>query len=156
MFIATCVFIIIVLCSFVFFFFLFFFLMIRRPPRSTRTDTLFPYTTLFRSLSKPTELAPGEAEAFREHYATQFGHSLDGLDWWLDQSPEVLKRYRLYCSLTLRVKPAITGNGTLAFYALQGYVTGVRYVLRSEEHTSDLQSLLRISYAVFCLNTTNN
>src|SRR3546814_12510602 len=66
--------------------------MIRRPPRSTRTDTLFPYTTLCRS---------------------------------------VLKRYRLYCSLTLRVKPAITGNGTLAFYALQGYVTGVRYVLHS-------------------------
>src|SRR3546814_18276867 len=61
-------------------------------------------------LSKPTELAPGEAEAFREHYATQFGHSLDGLDWWLDQHPEVLKRYRLYCSLKLRVKPAITGN----------------------------------------------
>src|SRR3546814_7706638 len=54
-------------------------------------------------LSKPTELAPGEAEAFREHYATQFGHSLDGLDW------------------------------------------------RSEEHTSELQSLMRISYAVFCL-----
>lgn len=82
-------------------------------------------------LSKPTELAPGEAEAFRQHYATQFGHSLDGLDWWLDQNAEVLKRYRLYCSLTLRVKPAITGNGTLAFYALQGYVTGVRYVLHS-------------------------
>src|SRR3546814_20268104 len=36
-------------------------------------------------LSKPTELAPGEAEAFREHYATQFGHSLAGLDWWLAQ-----------------------------------------------------------------------
>src|SRR3546814_8911592 len=48
-----------------------------------------------------------------------------------DLNPEVLKRYRLYCSLTLRVKPAITGNGTLAFYALQGYVTGVRYVLHS-------------------------
>ena len=82
-------------------------------------------------LSKPTELAPGEAEAFRQHYATQFGHSLDGLDWWLDTNPEVLKRYRLYCSLTLRVEPAITGNGTLTFYALMGYVTGVRYVLHS-------------------------
>ena len=82
-------------------------------------------------LSKPTELTPEEAEAFRHHYATQFGHSLDGLDWWLDQNPEVLKRYRLYCSLTLRVEPAITGNGTLTFYALMGYVTGVRYVLHS-------------------------
>ena len=82
-------------------------------------------------LSKPTELAPGEAEAFKHHYATQFGHSLDGLDWWLDKNPEVLKRYRLYSSLTLRVVPAMTGNGTLTFYALMGYVTGVRYVLHS-------------------------
>ena len=82
-------------------------------------------------LSRPTELAPGEAEAFKHHYATQFGHSLDGLDWWLDKNPEVLKRYRLYSSLTLRVEPAITGNGTLTFYALMGYVTGVRYVLHS-------------------------
>ncbi len=82
-------------------------------------------------LSTPTEITPEEIEAFKGHYATQFGHSLDGLDWWLDQSPEVLKRYRLYCSLTLRVKPAITGNGTLAFYALMGYLTGVRYVLHS-------------------------
>lgn len=82
-------------------------------------------------LSRPTELTPEEAEAFRAHYATQFGHSLDGLDWWLDRNPEVLKRYRLYCSLTLRVEPAITGNGTLTFYALMGYLTGVRYVLHS-------------------------
>ena len=82
-------------------------------------------------LSKPTELTRDEAEAFKHHYATQFGHSLDGLDWWLDQNPEVLKRYRLYSSLTLRVEPAITGNGTLTFYALMGYVTGVRYVLHS-------------------------
>lgn len=82
-------------------------------------------------LSTPTEITQEEKDAFREHYSTQFGHSLDGLDWWLDQDAEVLKRYRLYCSLTLRVKPAITGNGTLAFYALQGYLTGVRYVLHS-------------------------
>ena len=56
----------------------------------------------------------------QDHYATQFGHSLDGLDWWLDQNPEVLKRYRLYSSLTLRVEPAMTGNGTLTFYMLRG------------------------------------
>ena len=82
-------------------------------------------------LSKPAELTAEEVEAFKSHYAAQFGHSLDGLNWWLDQSPEVLKRYRLYCSLTLRVKPAITGNGTLTFYALMGHVVGVRYVLHS-------------------------
>ena len=82
-------------------------------------------------LSKPTELTAEEANAFKEHYAAQFGHSLDGLDWWLDKSPEVLKRYRLYSSLTLRVDPALTGNGTLTFYALMGHVVGVRYVLHS-------------------------
>ena len=82
-------------------------------------------------LSKPTEITPEEIEAFKGHYGAQFGHSLDGLDWWLDRNPEVLKRYRLYCSLTLRVQPAITGNGTLTFYAIRGYVTGVRYVLHS-------------------------
>lgn len=43
----------------------------------------------------------------------------------------MLKRYRLYCSLTLRVEPAQTGNGTLTFYALMGHVVGVRYILHS-------------------------
>ncbi|MEX1148037.1 MAG: hypothetical protein WEB93_06640, partial [Sphingomonadales bacterium] len=65
------------------------------------------------------------------HYAAQFGSALEGLDWWLDKSPEVLKRYRLYCSLTLRVEPRVMGNGTLAFYALNGYETGVRYFILS-------------------------
>ncbi|WP_313807480.1 hypothetical protein [Sphingobium sp.] len=82
-------------------------------------------------LSTPCAITEQEKNAFRGHYATQFGHSLDGLDWWLDRNPEVLKRYRLYCSLTLRVVPALTGNGTLTFYALNGHVTGVRYVLHS-------------------------
>jgi hypothetical protein len=82
-------------------------------------------------LSTPTELTEEEAEAFRAHYATQFGHSLDGLNWWLDANPEVLKRYRLYCSISLPLKPAMTGNGTLTFYALMGHVVGVRYVLHS-------------------------
>ena len=82
-------------------------------------------------LSTPTELTAEEADAFRAHYATQFGHSLDGLNWWLDANPEVLKRYRLYCSLSLPLTPAMTGNGTLTFYALRGYVGGVRYVLHS-------------------------
>src|SRR3546814_17428914 len=76
---------------------LFFFLMIRRPPRSTRTDTLFPYTTLFRSLD--------DAIPFQQ---------------------------QLGCRLDMR-------HGRNA------------EPTRSEEHTSELQSLMRISYAVFCL-----
>lgn len=82
-------------------------------------------------LSKPTEITPQEVAAFKGHYAAQFGSALEGLDWWIDANPEVLKRYRLYCSLTLRVEPAVTGGGTLAFYMLNGYERGVRYVIQS-------------------------
>src|SRR3546814_3042147 len=82
--------------------------MIRRPPRSTRTDTLFPYTTLFRSEWQPRQLTSAPASidtvaAFRP---------------WRDFRPSVARG-------------------------------------RSEEHTSELQSLMRISYAVFCLKKKN-
>src|SRR3546814_4522742 len=76
----------------------FFFLMIRRPPRSTRTDTLFPYPTLFRSHD-------------RRHHPAPLRHL------------------------------AVFREGP----------RGLRHQGRSEEHTSELQSLMRISYAVFCL-----
>src|SRR3546814_2091758 len=92
--------------------------MIRRPPRSTRTDTLFPYTTLFRSLDttittskcsrytfRPFDFAPSQAVAIAPHLVNKVG-----------------KKWHI---------------------AYADY--------RSEEHTSELQSLMRISYAVFCL-----
>src|SRR3546814_4916423 len=81
---------------------LLFFLMIRRPPRSTRTDTLFPYTTLFRSPSRKTR--------------------------------KFSKRF---------IRTSARGD------------SGGRF-MRSEEHTSELQSLMRISYAVFCLKKKTN
>src|SRR3546814_5434452 len=81
-----------------------FFLMIRRPPRSTRTDTLFPYTTLFRS----------DVHSFSEM---------------------VVKA----CGIALEQELAATGQRLVVTAG------------RSEEHTSELQSLMRISYAVFCL-----
>src|SRR3546814_6365166 len=93
----------------------FFFLRIRRPPRATRTDTLFPYTTLFRSAS-PFRVAG----ARRLRLANQ-GEIADGN----------------------HARPA----GELARVA----VAVGEGVERSEEHTSELQSLMRISYAVFCL-----
>src|SRR3546814_5501847 len=89
----------------------FFFLMIRRPPRSTRTDTLFPYTTLFRSHS----------------WLTNHSHRI-----------AILSGYARY-------RPAPWGSR-----AKPCRLSGMR-VGRSEEHTSELQSLMRISYAVFCL-----
>src|SRR3546814_7929073 len=90
----------------------FFFLMIRRPPRSTRTDTLFPYTTLFRS-----EPASGRA-----------GPPAGTRSAWRGLRP-----------LPAASRAAARTGGQ-----------------RSEEHTSELQSLMRISYAVFCLKKKNN
>src|SRR3546814_14181841 len=96
---------------------LLFFLMIRRPPRSTRTDTLFPYTTLFRS--KALEWAiEGLVAQFIDHYGQEIRLSR------IDFPCEIQRR------LLLRM-------------------------IRSEEHTSELQSLMRISYAVFCLKKKN-
>src|SRR3546814_5811787 len=97
-----------------FVFCLFFFLMIRRPPRSTRTDTLFPYTTLFRSLHV------GRSPSRARHQA----------DDRLVPARRVDRLGRVPAELCRR----------------------------SEEHTSELQSLMRISYAVFCLKKkkTNN
>src|SRR3546814_4838283 len=77
--------------------------MIRRPPRSTRTDTLFPYTTLFRSLCNTRLLRPRAIHMDRTLYRAAAGH----------------------------------------------------HHVRSEEHTSELQSLMRMSYAVFCLKKKN-
>src|SRR3546814_4418653 len=100
----------------------FFFLMIRRPPRSTRTDTLFPYTTLFRSRHR----GPG-LQAVR----------LDRID----RDPD----------LAGRRPSADADDGGLHAQCQTAPGTG-----RSEEHTSELQSLMRISYAVFCLKKKKN
>src|SRR3546814_12694917 len=90
-----------------------FFLMIRRPPRSTRTDTLLPYTTLFRS-------RPERGDHVVPATVVEAARGGDGL--------------------------RATGIDA------EGQAAGVRHVhVRSEEHTSELQSLMRISYAVFCL-----
>src|SRR3546814_4509623 len=92
--------------------------MIRRPPRSTRTDTLFPYTTLFRSeVGRPQ---PGRAAIFAV--------------------PAMGKLVRQQAAQHFALVPF-------------GEIFGLAAVLaaRSEEHTSELQSLMRISYAVFCL-----
>src|SRR3546814_5173534 len=114
-----------------------FFLMIRRPPRSTRTDTLFPYTTLFRSL---------EARALAA-IAAILGASA-GLD---------RKQLRLLHCIGVKVLPVHRlrvehqiGEGPGEHRQHFGLVP-----VRSEEHTSELQSLMRNSYAVFCLKKKN-
>src|SRR3546814_5512164 len=97
--------------------------MIRRPPRSTRTDTLFPYTTLFRSEQQVAE--SGGAQA-RPAFAG------------LGQRT----RHRGFIGVV------VAGGGDRGFQQRQSR--------RSEEHTSELQSLMRISYAVFCLKKKIN
>src|SRR3546814_10556174 len=98
-----------------------FFLMIRRPPRSTRTDTLFPYTTLFRSCV----ILPKTSCAF----------------------------------LPLPALPCAPTSKEARFRATLAHcccVASNSSAGRSEEHTSELQSLMRISYAVFCLKKKKN
>src|SRR3546814_2175701 len=109
----TCLFVLIL-------FVLVFFLMLRRPPRSTRTDTLFPYTTLFRSSPAPcaswrtaTSRLPSTAPSAATRSVPWPGPCRSSrTTWWPAPKPRPI---------------------------------------RSEEHTSELQSLMRISYAVFCL-----
>src|SRR3546814_6940749 len=101
--------------------------MIRRPPRSTRTDTLFPYTTLFRS---------GHNDVFD---AQQAGDKAVALGLGLHAVAGVDQDDR-----------QVAGGST------GGHIAGVLLMAgRSEEHTSELQSLMRISYAVFCLKKKN-
>src|SRR3546814_2635833 len=104
--------------------------MIRRPPRSTRTDTLFPYTTLFRSVDGGVGLRLG----LGDDHALAGGEAV-GLDH--DRHPALAHEFLGGAGIG---EAAIGGGGDVIFDAE-----------RSEEHTSELQSLMRISYAVFCL-----
>src|SRR3546814_5417755 len=100
--------------------------MIRRPPRSTRTDTLFPYTTLFRS---------GEGHPVDQPRQRSFDPAA------LDEADDIERGLLLAIILQILLD-AVAQRG----FADAGAADG-----RSEEHTSELQSLMRISYAVFCL-----
>src|SRR3546814_3140482 len=97
--------------------------MIRRPPRSTRTYTLFPYTTLFRSGRRP--------RAVDQHVARRARQATTG------RARRQLEAGRRHDDDERGPRPT------------------VRVEVRSEEHTSELQSLMRISYAVFCLKKKN-
>src|SRR3546814_4411820 len=114
--------------------------MIRRPPRSTRTDTLFPYTTLFRSLLAPAheEVAPLAVEVAEREAAVAAGHARADLRHLHQAVPQTVAVHLQ----VLHVHPSVPYPAALRLKGLRG---------RSEEHTSELQSLMRISYAVFCL-----
>src|SRR3546814_3895533 len=100
--------------------------MLRRPPRSTRTDTLFPYTTLFRSVGR--HVFP--AGAGRNAFVGQAGFFI--------------------------VNPTTDQTHPSTHNSLFSVTSTDTRPRRSEEHTSELQSLMRISYAVFCLKKKKN
>src|SRR3546814_7222125 len=133
--------------------------MIRRPPRSTRTYTLFPYTTLFRSKFANT-LASGATFAkadFSDMISPRVGFS------WDIKGDGTTKLFgnagRYYIPITNKLIDYFGGGTTdeHTYYVLDRMeertdpVTGATYLFRSAEHTYELQSLMRISYAVFCL-----
>src|SRR3546814_7347021 len=118
--------------------------MIRRPPRSTRTDTLFPYTTLFRAVDLPLGNSVTGPVAVDGVLYTATGYSVvrafdaaTGRQLW-EYDPGA---------------PEAAGRKLRQGWGSRGIAwwNGKVYTGRSEEHTSELQSLMRISYAVFCL-----
>src|SRR3546814_4716017 len=146
--------------------------MIRRPPRSTRTDTLFPYTTLFRSgksdaevmrfcqaliielhrhLGPDTDVPAGDIGVG----AREVGFMAGMMKKLSNSSASVFTGKGLSFGGSL-IRPEATGYGAVYFaeemlkHANQS-IEGRTVSVRSEEHTSELQSLMRISYAVFCL-----
>src|SRR3546814_7362713 len=119
-----------------------FFLMIRRPPRSTRTDTLFPYTTLFRSVSQLEKNFNKKIGVSPKTYASM--HRLFGL---LRDKTE--NREDKWSALAYKHNYYDPIHFTREFNKY--FNLNPSSFDRSEEHTSELQSLMRISYAVFCL-----
>src|SRR3546814_3114249 len=134
-----------------------FFLMIRRPPRSTRTDTLFPYTTLFRSRRPelvrrvvgrvgptnpaPPSLTPQGAGLMKPTQPTD-------LDF-----PHCRKASGAQQHLAAAARLQACGGG---LREVGEVVDGLHRQPRSEEHTSELQPLMRLTYAVFCLTQNTN
>src|SRR3546814_1289274 len=119
-----------------FFLCFFFFLMIRRPPRSTLTDTLFPYTTLFRSVDALVGAVNRPAGRQCGRLVRMGDHPCGAVAVGLQESAQQ--------GLLLLID-LLAHDEQVA-----GHIDVVAH-LRSEEHTSELQSLMRISYAVFCL-----
>src|SRR3546814_5509313 len=115
--------------------------MIQRPPRSTRTDTLFPYTTLFRSRTEVFEaMARRSGVADMRLFARAVAQS--------ERTGFPIARILRNHATEIRERRRQVAREKAA-------KVPVKIILRSEEHTSELQSLMRISYAVFCLKKKN-
>src|SRR3546814_14151248 len=105
--------------------------MIRRPPRSTRTDTLFPYTTLFRS---------PEVILFK---------TMSVISLYLQERTSSSGQAYPYARVVVLIEAFVVGHADSSASSRAAKPRAMNSVNRSEEHTSELQSLMRISYAVF-------
>src|SRR3546814_7666318 len=121
--------------------------MIRRPPRSTRTDTLFPYTTLFRS-PPDTRRLPGSTGP-RANPLRRCG-SVGGVGLQIVRDRVVQRTKSAYIFGAICPEHG-KGAGLILPFCNTETMSLHLAEIRSEEHTSELQSLMRISYAVFCL-----
>src|SRR3546814_3202383 len=110
--------------------------MLRRPPRSTLTDTLFPYTTRFRSTTRKIFINASFTETIEARHGAFEALSINS-----DRAGQLRQRIG-------RHRHAF---GERLARPCRHHAIFVHHILRSEEHTSELQSLMRISYAVFCL-----
>src|SRR3546814_1134264 len=122
--------------------------MIRRPPRSTRTDTLFPYTTLFRSGEIEGWVAINRAFGVEEHRTAGADEDILGADVAVDE--RALARGQIVGERGQRRRKFAIMPRNIEQEGIDAQ-RAEHLVVRSEEHTSELQSLMRISYAVFCL-----
>src|SRR3546814_7604184 len=113
--------------------------MVRRPPRSTRTDTLFPYTTLFRSFRPAPATDRGQGDKPKRGM-------FDGLKLPAERTP----------TRGQAVDRGADRTQDRDYARAVERVARSAQAIRSEEHTSELQSLMRISYAVFCLKKKND
>src|SRR3546814_9135510 len=115
--------------------------MIRLPPRSTRTDTLFPYTTLFRSSNAILLRNRFEFVDYSFYNLTE-----NGFLTYQDLNISITSKFDIWARFSLFKTDGYNSR-------IYTYENDLLY--RSEEHTSELQSLIRISYAVFCLKKKN-
>src|SRR3546814_9425557 len=145
--------------------------MIRRPPRSTRTDTLFPYTTLFRSWHTVDRRALHRGLRHGPAFLRKVAQNVHHISFQISLiSPGAEQGLRIGAADRNRFSAVLhreafgdreretenrMNEGTALNYAMLWIIAIHDAINRSEEHTSELQSLMRISYAVFCLKKKN-
>src|SRR3546814_15558421 len=147
----------------------FFFLMIRRPPRSTRTDTLFPYTTLFRSETQKLEYERAgrqpKHKPDRHHFIPDHAAIIGPPHFPAGTMAAPAAKHERHGQANADDRIGPSGYKHRPQQPSQSRAPGAgrrtqqaaaKPERRSEEHTSELQSLMRISYAVFCLKKKTN